>query len=193
MTNRLSGEDSPSPTLQQIASTFRLTGWISFWAQLVLTVISAITLVFAVGAGRSNNTVSTNPGTGIGGVLTLIGIGLLAFNMYWTLSRYVQIGRQLVNNRTVRPRKSETIQAIRFGLIVSLVGMLLAIVGAETIVGLLVGKALSQGIGGFVNTDPSRFIQPADTFVVQASINVILAQFVGIAAALWLLNRMNRP
>ncbi|MGI0488225.1 DUF3611 family protein [Pantanalinema rosaneae CENA516] len=188
-------EDS-SVNLQKIAKTFRQTGWISFWVQLVLTVISTITLVFAAASGSNPNPAtgggSTNPGTGIGGLLTILGIAVLAFNMYWALTRYVAFGRRLSGNKMVRPRKSETIQAIRFGLTVSLVGMLLAILGAETIVGLLVGKALSQGIGGLVAVDPSRFIQPADTFVVQASINVILAQFAGIVAALWLLNRMSK-
>lgn len=184
-------EDS-SANLQQIARTFRQTGWISFWVQLVLTVISTITLVFAAASGSNPNQASTNPGTGVGGLLTVLGIAVLAFNMYWALTRYVAFGRRLSGSKMVRPRKSETIQAIRFGLTVSLVGMLLAILGAETIVGLLVGKALSQGIGGLVAVDPSRFIQPADTFVVQASINVILAQFAGIVAALWLLNRMSK-
>lgn len=189
-------EDS-SVNLQQIAKTFRQTGWISFWVQLVLTVISAITLIFAAASGSNPNpatgNASTNPGTGVGGLLTVLGIAVLAFNMYWALTRYVSFGRRLSSgSKSVRPRKSDTIQAIRFGLFVSLVGMLLAILGAETIVGLLVGKALSQGIGGLVAVDPSRFIQPADTFVVQASINVILAQFAGIVAALWLLNRMSK-
>lgn len=189
--NKTGFSGGPSPTVQQIAKAFRLTGWVSFWVQLVLTVVSTITLIFAVAAGRSAGSPS-NPGTGVGGVLTIIGLGLLGFNMFWSLSRYVAYGRRLGSDKTVRPKKSEAIQAIRFGLMVSLVGMLLAILGAETIVGLLVSKALSQGIGGFVNTDPSRFIQPADTFVVQASINVILAQFAGIVSALWLLNQMNK-
>lgn len=190
--------ESPSPNIQQIAKAFRLTGWISFWVQLVLTVVSGITLIFASQAGgrsvpgNPGVTAAANPGTGIGGVLTILGLGILVFNMYWAISRYVSFGRRLSGSKTVRPKKSETIQAIRFGLMVSLVGMLLAIIGAETIVGLLVGKALSQGVGGFVNVDPSRFILPADMFVVQASINVILAQFAGIVGALWLLNRMNR-
>jgi Protein of unknown function (DUF3611) len=184
--------DDPSSNIQQIAKAFRLSGWISFWTQLVLTIISTITLVFAVASSRSGGPNATNPGTGVGGVLTVLGLGVLGFNMFWALSRYVAYGRRLTSSKTVRPKKTETIQAIRFGLIISLVGMLLAIVAAETIVGQLVGKALSQGIGGFVNTDPSKYIQPADTFVVQASINVILAQFAGIVSALWLLNRMNR-
>jgi hypothetical protein len=189
--NILARDDSP-PNIQQIAKSFRLTGWISFWSQLVLTVVSGITLIFAVAASRTPNAVSTNPGTGVGGLLTIVGIGILVFNMYWALTRYVAVGRRLSGSKANRPKKADTIQSIRLGLVVSLVGMFLAILGAETIVGLLVGKALSQGIGGFVNTDPSRFIQPADTFVVQASINVILAQFAGIVSALWLLNRISR-
>lgn len=191
MRNPIARDESP-PNIQQIAQSFRLTGWISFWTQLVLTVISGITLIFAVAAGRTPTGVSTNPGTGVGGLLTIVGIGILVFNMYWALTRYVSVGRRLSGSKSNRPKKLDTIQSIRLGLMVSLVGMLLAILGAETIVGLLVGKALSQGIGGFVNTDPSRFIQPADTFVVQASINVILAQFAGIVSALWLLNRISR-
>lgn len=191
--NKTGFSGGPSPTVQQIAKSFRLTGWVSFWAQLVLTVVSTITLIFAVAAGRSAGSSASNPGTGVGGILTVLGLGLLGFNMFWALSRYVSYGRRLGSDKTVRPKKSEAVQAIRFGLGISLVGMLLAILGAETVVGLLVSKALSQGIGGgFVNTDPSRFIQPADTFVVQASINVILAQFVGIVSALWLLNQMNK-
>jgi hypothetical protein len=190
--NKTGFSGGPSPTVQQIARSFRLTGWVSFWVQLILTVISTITLIFAVAAGRSPGVSSTNPGTGIGGVLTIIGLGLLGFNMFWALSRYVAYGRRLGSDKAVRPKKSEAIQAIRFGLMISLVGMLLAIVGAEAIVGLLVGKALSQGLGGAINTDPSRFIQPADTFVVQASINVILAQFAGIVSTLWLLNQISK-
>lgn len=185
-----SGSYSPSPAIQAIAKTFRITGWASFWAQLVLTVISCIVLVFAITLGRGAN--QNNPVIGSGVGVTFFGILVLGFNMYWAVTRYIPIGRKLAGNPNLRPRKSETIQAIRMGLIVSLSGVLISLLGAFATVGLLVGKAFSQGVGGFVNTDTSKFIQPIDTLVVQASINVILAQFVGIVAALWLLNRMSR-
>jgi hypothetical protein len=182
---------SASPALQQIAQIFRRTGWISFWAQLVLTVVSSIILLFAAGVSRTA-TAANNPGTGAGVTFTLGGIFVLLFSLYWTLFRYVAIGRKLRGSAAERPKKSETIQALRIGLIASLVGTLLAIMGAEATVGALVAKAFSQGVGFSINLDPSKFIQPLDIFVVQASINVILAQFIGISAALWLLNRMTR-
>jgi Protein of unknown function (DUF3611) len=190
MANR-SDLTSPSTNVQQIAKTFRQTGWISFWVQLVLAVVSSIILLFAIAlSGQSQG--SSAPSTGIGVAVTLMGIGVLGFNMYWALSRYVAIGKKLGGNPVTRPKKADTIQAIRTGLIASLAGILLSLVGAQATVGLLAAKAFSQGVGGFVNTDASKFIQPLDVLVVQASTNVILAQFAGIVAALWLLNRMSR-
>lgn len=182
---------SAPATLQQIARAFRLTGWASLWTQLVLTVVSGGILLFAAGVSRTPNTGSSNPGTGFGATLTTGGILVLVFTIYWSF-RYIQIGRQLQGSISSRPKKSETIQVLRIGLLASLAGMLAALIGAEAIVGALAAKAFSQGLGGFVNVDQSKFIQPLDILVVQASINVILAQFAGISAALWLLNRMSK-
>jgi hypothetical protein len=173
---------SPSVNLQQIARTFRLTGWISFVAQLLLTVPSVGILLFASSTNRAGNS---------GGILfTLCGILVLLFSIYWAF-RYIITGRRL-ENAPVRPKKSETIKMLRTGLIASLSGMLLALLGQGAILGGVAQKAFSQGIGSFVNTNLSQFVQPLDILVVQSSFNVVLAQFVGLSAALWLLYRMNR-
>lgn len=182
---------SDAPTLREIASTFRFAGWFSFWFQLVLTVISGAILLFAAVSTRTPAS-GNNPGTGVGVVLTVCGIAVLGFNMFWSLTKYVTIGRRLNAEAAVRPKKAEAIQTIRTGLIASLIGTLLALLGAEAIVGLLFGKAVNQGFAGFVNVDPAKFIQPIDILVVQASINVILAQFVAISTSLWLLNKMSK-
>jgi hypothetical protein len=186
------GSSSLSTTVQQIAKTFRLTGWISFWVQLVLAVISSIILIFASALSRAPGASQNSPTTGIGVLVTVFGILVLGFNMYWALLRYVPIGKKLEAGPASRPKKSDTVQVLRTGLFASLIGMLLSLLGAQATVGLLAAKAFSQGAGGFVNTDPTKFIQPLDILVVQASVNVILAQFAGITAALWLLNKMSR-
>ncbi len=185
------GSPSGAVNLQQIASGFRWAGWISLWVQVVLTVVSSGILLFAGAIGRNPNTGSSNPGTGFGAFLTTCGILILFFTIFQAF-RYVQVGRKLTGDPTVRPKKADTIQMLRMGLRASLIGMLLALLGAEATIGALAAKAFSQGLGGFVNVDPSKFIQPLDILVVQASINVILAQFAGISGSLWLLNRMNR-
>jgi hypothetical protein len=179
-----------SINLPELARAFRRVGWISFWTQLVLAVVSSIILLFAKlipsGGGGSS------PSTGVGVAVTVLGIFVLGFNLYWTLTKYVATGRRLDAPPSARPKKSDVIQLIRTGLMVSLVGILISLVGAQATVGLLAQKAFSQGVGGFINTDANKFIQPLDVLVVQASTNVILAQFVGVVAALWLLNRMSR-
>lgn len=178
-------------TLRQIATNFRLIGWISFWVQLVLAVISIVVLLLFVFFSRSPTNSAANPGTGFGVFLAVCGIVTLGIGVYMAL-RYTRIGRQLQSpNPNLRPRKAETIPVLRMGLIVNLVGMLLTILGAWTIVGTLTAKSISQ-VQTAVYADPSKLISSLDMFAVQANINTIAAHFAGIVATLWLINRINR-
>lgn len=184
---------SPASTLQQIAVTFRLIGWISFWIQLVLGVVSTLVLLFAslsrdVGPANQNS-----PGTGIGIVLAVSGVITLGLGIYLAF-RYTRIAKRLQStNANNRPRKADTIQIIRLGLIVNLVGSLLTILGAQAIAGTLLLRSLSlpQGLGAAIY-NPNQIIRPVDIFVVQANTNTVAAHFTGILGSLWLLNRVNR-
>ena len=184
--------------LRAIAKLFRLTGWIAFWSQLVLGVISGGILLFASispRAGNPNTPASNNTGAGLGVFFAISGLIALAVGIFIAF-RYVLIGRQLdsanVNNR---PRKLETVQVVRLGLIVHLVGILLTLIGAQAIVGILLTKSLtvSQVIPGTITqVDPSRVIQPLDIFVVQANTNTVSAHFSGLIGSIWLLNRITK-
>ena len=189
-----SDTQSSSTNIRSIGQTFRLTGWISFWTQLVLGVVAGGILLFAIfsqGTGGRNN----NPGTGFGiflavaGLIALIGGIVVAF-------RYTRIGRELLSPNPVnRPRKNETVQVLRLGMIVHFIGMLLTLFGAQAIVGTLLTKSLTSqqiGTGIIAQADPSRFIQPLDIFVVQANTNTVTAHFAGLVASVWLLNRISR-
>jgi|SRR4028119_1930856 hypothetical protein len=184
------------PALQRVAFALRTFGGISFWLQLVLGVISSLILVFASisgSVGRQANQ-GNNQGTGFGIFFAICGLVTLGVGAYFAF-RYSRLSRQLLeSNAAGRPSKGETLQLIRLGLIVNLVGMLLTIVGAQAIVGSILAKSLSQPQGalGLGTLDLNRFVQPLDLFVVQANTNTIAAHFVGIAASLWLFNRVNR-
>ena len=184
------------PALQRVAFALRTFGGISFWLQLVLGVISSLILVFASisgSVGRQANP-GNNQGTGFGIFFAICGLVTLGVGAYFAF-RYSRLSRQLLeSNAAGRPSKGETLQLIRLGLIVNLVGMLLTIVGAQAIVGSILAKSLSQPQGalGLGTLDLNRFVQPLDLFVVQANTNTIAAHFVGIAASLWLFNRVNR-
>ncbi|MGL4618959.1 MAG: DUF3611 family protein, partial [Chroococcidiopsis sp.] len=74
-----SGTKPPPASLESIANQFRLTGWIGFWSQIVLGVVSAIVLLlFAVFSQRTGSP-SNNPGTGFGIFLAVC--GLIALGM----------------------------------------------------------------------------------------------------------------
>jgi hypothetical protein len=187
-------ESKSTSTIQEIAQTFRLTGWASFWAQLVLGVVAAVILGFAslspgVAAGQQRNV-----GTGLGIFFAVIAVIALGASIFWAF-RYTRISIQLQSsNHNNRPRKADTIQLLRLGLSINLVGLLVGLIGAQAIVGALVAKSLTlpQAGVGVYQVDPSRIIRPLDIFVVQANTNTVAAHFAGLIGSLWLLNRVNR-
>lgn len=180
--------------LQRVALTLRTIGGISFWLQLVLGVISGVILLFATFSssfGRQANQ-ATSQGTGFGAFFALCGLVTLGVGAYFAF-RYTRLARELRSSSVAgRPSKAKTLDTIRLGLIVNMVGMLLTILGAFATIGSILAKSFSQFQGALTAIDPSRFVQPADLFVVQANTNTIAAHFVGIAASLWLFNRVNR-
>jgi hypothetical protein len=174
------------PTAQRVVATLRTFGWISFWLQVVLGVISSIILLLSVAFSRNPASQAGTQGTGFGIFFAICGLVALGVGAFFAF-RYTRISQQLLE--TGRPSKAETLQIIRLGLIVNLVGMLLTIFGAQAVVGSVLAKSLSQQ--GAV-LDPSRYVQPLDLFVVQGNINTITAHFAGIAASLWLFNRVSK-
>lgn len=192
MTPPYSSDSHSLPTVvRRVATHFRLVGWVSFWIQLVLAVVSGGIIFLAI----SNPAFNLNRGSSTSGLGLLLGVaGLIALSLstFWSF-RYTRFAQRLqADNPSLRPTKSSAIQHLRLGLLINIIGMLLTLVGAEWIVGVLLVKTLSIPQGAAIyNTN--RLIEPLDIFVVQASINTVLAQFTGILAALWLLQRVNQP
>jgi hypothetical protein len=190
--SRNSDAPSSSSNLRTIAQTFRLTGWISFWIQLVLGVVSGIiVLLFAIFSQRAGSP-SNNPGTGFGVFLAVCGLLILCGGIYIAF-RYTRIGNQLMSsNPSNRPRKVETVQVLRLGLWINLVGTLVTLLGAQAIVGTLVARSISPQAITTQFFDPTRIISGLDMLVVQSNTNTVSAHFAGLVASLWLLNRINR-
>lgn len=187
---------SSVPTaLQRVALTLRTVGSISLWVQAVLGVISTVILIFAAFSGNVGRQTAQagGQGTGFGIFFAICGVVVVGVGAYFAL-RYSRIGRDLLAADTLaRPTKGETLQVIRLGLIVNMVGMLLTIFGGFAIVGSILAKSVLQPQGALTTAiDPTRFVQPLDLFVVQANTNTIAAHFVGIAASIWLFNRVSR-
>jgi hypothetical protein len=82
----------------------------------------------------------------------------------------------------------QTVQLLKMGVIVSLVGMPISLIGANAIVGALTLKSLNPQTGAY---NIPITVQSIDMFVIQASIMIILAHFVSLFSSLWLLNRVS--
>jgi hypothetical protein len=182
------------PAVRRIANAFRLTGWVSFWAQAVLALISSLVLLFAlvnVGA-RSGGT--ANPGAGVGLFLAALGLLAVYLSAYWAF-RYTLISRKLRSrNVAKRPSPKDAVQALRTGIVISMAGMLITLFGSQALIGTLLAKALAQPQGGtvFVPGNVNQYVEAFDIFIVQGNTNILLAHFVSLAATLWLLRVVNR-
>lgn len=178
-----------SPTKQKISSIFRWLGWIVFWIELGLAIAAGLALLFSI-SGR-NFADETNPGIGVGIFWGIAGLLALCFSVFLAF-RYTRIGKRLANpNQLIHPSKSDTMQLLRFAVIIGLVGIFLCLLGGGATLGVMVAKSVSQPPGVAI-TDPNNIIRALDVFVAVANINILAGHFVGVLAALGLLDWLHR-
>lgn len=189
MSNKLNSY-LPAPTKQKFANTFRIVSRISFWVQLALGAVSGIVLLLAM-FSRNVTTQTDNPVIGFGVFLGISGILLLCFRVYWAF-RYRRLAKRLqAPTLEIHPKKEEIIRVLRFGLIISCVGILLAFLASEVTVTAVLAKALAlpQGVAVY---RPENVIRSLDIFVVLANVNLIGAHLVGGITSLGLLEWLDQ-
>jgi hypothetical protein len=177
-----------SPNVLRVVLAFRRWGWASFWTQVVLCVVSSVVLLqLVLLKAPTTNTptgADSNPATLPGLSFAWAGIAVLGASIFWNF-RYTQMAKKL--RSPDRPTKTQTVFLIKIGIIINLVGMLITLVGAASIVGALTLRSQQGVFAGAGNFNLT--IQPLDFQIIQASFNIIFAHFVGLVASLWLLNR----
>ncbi|MBD2104034.1 DUF3611 family protein [Leptolyngbya sp. FACHB-261] len=178
------GTRPATPRTRGIATVFTMTGWTSFLLQLVLLVISALTLLFSL-SGRNLNTESSNSGAGLGIILAVAGLLVLVFSIYWSF-QYTRLGKRLkLSNPSMKPKRESVARTLRIGLLINLLGMLLTFLGIEITVVTLLGKSFAQ-FQPAAFYDPNQFIRAFDIFVVQTNASILAAHLGGTLASLWL-------
>jgi hypothetical protein len=124
-------------------------------------------------------------------VSAFISLVFLGVAIYFS-TRYRKLGRKLQDaDAPNHPRRADIIQLIRWGLMVNLIGMGMAIIGAASISGIVLGKSLSIPQGTLA-ANPKQFVQSIDLLAIQANTNTIIAHFTGLLSSLWLLDRLNK-
>lgn len=179
----------------RVGTALRNIGWLSFWGQLVLTVVSTTILLFSTGVplGAAASSGSVVALTFID-VATLFGIvcGLVSTFLAWS---YTRAGRKLALLKEVKlPSIAGTIIA---NSNLNLLGMGATLIALQAIVGGLVAKTLSSASAGVYGAgmNGQRMAPPPvafDVFSVQACTNTILAHFVGMLFSNWLLLVVNK-
>lgn len=179
--------------IYRTSKVLRASSWFSWWSQVILTVISSITFLFArnvmeaqspFGSSISFNTVASK--------FLLPGLGIVTscISIIWTW------GQRRLSRRFVRRPSTSRVEAanllrrvIKVGVALNLVGLLLSVLGSQYIVGTLVAKSMTSFVGGGFGGGgvvTSQTLQPLDVLVVQANTNVLSSHFVSLACLLWL-------
>ena len=176
------------PAIRRIATNFRLTGWVSFWAQIVVGVISS--LMFAIYLIRPAQTNVDQVGVGF---FILPALAAVFIGAFWAF-RYVRFGKKLsTSNPDLRPKPKDAARIVQIGLLISIVGMALSIMGAETAVALLFERTLSQPpvVTGAPNST-TLIITTGDLLPVFSVVNAMFTHFIGLCGSLWLQYVVNR-
>ena len=176
-TRLLFGPDKqPVETLRTALLT---TGWLSWWAQAILSTISGVLLLFANSVSSSISTFAL-----VGRAFALGGLGCAIASTLWTWS-YARLAKKLGRTPDAKPADAaeKAMGIVRFGITLNMAGMLLCIVGAEAIVGTLAAKALTMSQSAALGVAASP-VQALDMLIVQANTNIIFSHFVSLAACM---------
>ena len=181
--------------VQLVSLRMRRVSFFSWWAQCILTVVSSVTLLFT----RNVLNIETTP-IGMGAAVAnrallpnyfLAGssIALSFGSIFWTWATR-RLSRRLLRKPTTRIQAANMLRkSITVGTCLNLMGMALAIFGAEQIVGGLAIKVLTTSTSGatfFQGAQAANLLQPLDILVVQANTNTLFSHFCSIVAYLFL-------
>jgi hypothetical protein len=176
------------PVVKDAALILRRLSWFTWWSQLTLTTVSAITLLFARNVIEAQSGAIAAPSLP-NFLLAGVSIGLSFFSIFWTWANR-RLARRLLRKPT-KPLQAATMlrKSITAGVTLNLFGMLTSLISAEQIVGALAIKVLTSAPARTTVAlleSSSNYLQPLDILVVQASTNTLFSHFTSLAALLYM-------
>mmetsp|Transcript_1490 Transcript_1490/g.2520 ORF Transcript_1490/g.2520 Transcript_1490/m.2520 type:complete len:264 (-) Transcript_1490:8-799(-) len=194
-----STQSDSDPLVYRASQALLASSWLSWWTQVILTVISAVTFIFA----RNVMEASAMGPMGIAKVapkFVLPGIGIVfsTMSIIWTWG-----GRRLAKRFVRRKNTTTQVEAanllrrvIKVGASINLIGLFTSIFGAQFIIGTLVAKSMQNAVGFGVGIGggmvSAQTLQPLDLLVVQANTNMLASHFVSLACLLWLTRMVDK-
>ena len=186
--NNASVPQSKSVRLRRVAKTLKWAGLAGFWTQIVLGVVSSVTLALAI----TNRAERSSPGVGFSLFCAVCGLICLIVGICISF-RYGKMAGKFSTPNVTPPKKSTTVRIVQIAIITSLAGTLITILGAETIAGIVLSKTLAfDPAKVFNNQSNTEFVNSLDVFIIQACINVIAAHFAGLVSSIWIYQRIDK-
>jgi hypothetical protein len=186
MTSDLPATSTHSSNLHRLAKTFRRWGWIGFWIQVILGLIPILVFTFALLFRNLPDSQATGNSL-LFIILACACLLALLFALYWCF-RYTRLSKKLIKTDK-HPAQSEVIRCLWIGLLANVIGMTFAVVVTMGQVGTLLFKMLFL-VPTLNVYNPRSFIVPFDVIAMQAMVNTIAAELIGIIIALWLLRQV---
>ncbi|KAL3145817.1 hypothetical protein ABBQ38_015191 [Trebouxia sp. C0009 RCD-2024] len=173
--------------IKKEAHTLRRLGWVSFWAQLALSIVSATILSFAV-----TSSMQSPGGINVSVWFTLFGVASSFISTFFSFS-YVKLARQSFSKGDVT-RETVSARLLRNNSL-NLWGLGATLLGLQAVIGGLVAKTLTtSSTNPYAQGGAGARAAPValDVFSVQASANTLLAHFVSIVFTNMLLRTLNK-
>ena len=187
-----SGEMADRLDFQLLSAGLRRMGWIRFWIQVFLGAVVLGVLLFTAIGGSLTRNADRAVGLGPGISLTTLAFFVLLYSLWqgWVI---VRNGRALSSE--ARPSRGETSRLIKRGLFADLLGLVLASVGYQALVGPLFIQAANQTQGLAVigrGSAENLPITSLEILSVLSNTQVLFAHLIGLLFSLWLLQRIYR-
>lgn len=157
-------QHNADPLVQETSRMLKRVFFFSWWAQVILTTISTVILLFARNVvGPATGRGPAPPPFFLSGTGVLVSVG----SIIWTWGNGVRLSRRLVRKPTGKFQSANLLRrAVRVGVSLNLVGLFVNLVAAEQIVGNLAIKVLtSRGLGtgqGALMSTVEGSLQPLD-------------------------------
>ena len=187
------GASSPSSSsksvrMRRVATALKWSGLVGFWVQLVLGVVSTVTLALAI----VNQTERSSPGVGFSLFCAVCGLICLVVGICISF-RYGKMATKFSRPNTSPPKKSTTIKMVQIAIITSIAGTIITILGGETITGIVLSKTLAFDPAKVFNSrSTTEFVNSLDVFIIQACFSIILAHSAGLVTSLWVLSKIEK-
>ncbi len=172
--------DPTSVLARKLAKKLSLFGWIGFWTQLLIALLSTPLLIFGA-MGRSINPGGPDLGDALSwGAASLLLLAVAAFLDFHD----TRVSGRLLRDpeHYLRPENHAPFGFLGVASVVGGVGASLAFAGVGMSIGLLIAKTVSQP-PGIAITDPNKIVRALDIFTLLLNFNLLFAHFLGAGIA----------